>query len=246
MVGVSQSLLLWLPMPSFERQWCCDSFKWGNFFPNQRIDGLSCTCSNQVFLMSKNPPTEMQLAILQLGSLVKWTVAHVARNLVAITHRSFARWKQLRLPSLQSIGNHVTWTKMALFQRFRPTSPRFTLQTAIEFPKRDVEFDGIIESCLLAVNSDPFVSGPRLAYFVNSKCTAWKQFICCNGVERIWLFCSQWTHKKPSCLQNTQTSTSSSGELECQKGVVCVAISIEQQFATQMANVGYQVKSKND
>ena len=49
----------------------------------------------------KIPPTEMQLAILQLGSLVKWTVAHVARNLVAITHRSFARWKQLRLPSLQ-------------------------------------------------------------------------------------------------------------------------------------------------
>ena len=27
----------------------------GKNFPNQRIDGLSCTCSNQVFLMSKNP-----------------------------------------------------------------------------------------------------------------------------------------------------------------------------------------------
>ena len=56
---------------------------------------------------------------------------------------------------------------MALFQQVRPASPCFTLQTAIEFRKRDVEFEDIIESCLLAVDSDPFVSGPCLVYFVN-------------------------------------------------------------------------------
>ena len=78
--------------------------------------------------------------------------------------------------------------------------------------------------------------------------TAWKHFICCNwGGTHLVLLCSpQWSHKKPSCLQNTQISTSSSEEVECQRGVVCVAIWIEQQFETQVANVGYQIKSQND
>ena len=135
-------------------------------------------------------PTETQLAIQELGSLVsgqsrRWLVTSWRLRTVALHDGD--SWDCHRC---KSIGNHVTWTKMALFQRFWPSSPRFTLQTAIEFPKRDVEFEGIIESCLLAVDSDPFVSGPRLVYFVNSKCTAWKQLICCNGpgVERICFF----------------------------------------------------------
>ena len=42
----------------------------GESFANQHIDDPSCICPNQEFLMSKNPPTKMQLAILELSSLV--------------------------------------------------------------------------------------------------------------------------------------------------------------------------------
>ena len=68
-----------------------------------------------------------------------------------------------------------------------------------------------------------------------------------TGVERIWfLFAPSDRTKKPSCLQSMQISTSLSGKVVCQRGVVCVAIWIEQQFETQMANVGYKVKFEND
>ena len=92
---------------------------------------------------------------------------------------------------------------MASFQRFRPTSPRFTLQTAMEFPKCDVEFEGIIESCLLAVEVHVWcILLTRKALLENNSTVV-------TGVKRIWFFFapSDRTRNRVACkIRRLQTA----------------------------------------
>ena len=69
-----------------------------------------------------------------------------------------------------------------------------------------------------------------------------------TGVERMWfLFAPSDRAKKTELLAKYANFNKPFGEGCMPKGVVfCVAIWIEQQFETQMANVGYKVKFEND
>ena len=134
----------------------------------------------------------MQLAILQLGSLVKWTVAHVARNLVAITHRSFARWKQLRLPSLQ-----VHWQPRNLLLKWHYFSG-FGPRRHVSRCKQQLSSRNVMLNLMASLNRVCW----QLIVILSCQVHVWRILLTRNalhensssvvtGVERIWLFCSQ-------------------------------------------------------